>query len=351
MGDQSLPREAALQRAEEHRLACGASFEIEGFSLRFEAAADDLLFPVRHLFRRFRATSASPDAWAVRMERVDWSRLPAESPGLQPIWAGEVTPGIRSINSMGSGRRRIELIDRGRLDINLATRRASIRFPLEEPRPCVNYFVMPLLCAALTAAGRCVVHAACLSAPVRGGRRSVMILAESGTGKSTTALALTGAGWQLMGDDITVIRRTADGVRATGFPRECHVRKPTLRLLPWLNSLKLEPAEVAGTFNLALEELGDRACPAVPPSLEPALLICLERPNDSGHRLTPIDRAEALVHVAEENVQPIEGRDDEAAKRAFATLADLVQRTPAVRLSAGPQVETLGSFLTESLSL
>ncbi|MEI7781915.1 MAG: hypothetical protein WCJ18_08335 [Planctomycetota bacterium] len=340
-----------MQRAEEHRLACAASFEIEGFGLRFEAAADDLLGPVRHLFRRFRAASTPADAWTVRMERVDWHRLPQASPGLQPIWAGDVIPGIRGVNSVGPGRRRIELIDRGRLDVDLRRRKASIRVPLEDLRPCVNYFVMPLLCEALMAAGRCVVHAACLSAPVRGGRRSVMILAESGTGKSTTALALTGAGWQLMGDDITVIRRTADGVRATGFPRECHVRKPTLRLLPWLNALNLAPAEVAGTFNLALEDLGDRACSAVPPALEPALLICLDRPNDSAHRLTPIDRAEALVHVAEENVQPIEGRDDESAKRAFATLADLVQQTPAVRLSAGPQVETLASFLTESLSL
>jgi hypothetical protein len=57
------------------------------------------------------------------------------------------------------------------------------------------------------------------------------------------------------------------------------------------------------------------------------------------------------VHVAEENVQPIEGSDDETARQSFATLADLVQRTPAVRLSAGPNLETLGSFLTETLSL
>ncbi len=340
-----------MRRAEEHRLACSAGFEIEGVGLRFEAASENLLGPVRHLFRRFRAASSPRNAWSVRMERVDWNQLPEASPGLRHVWTGDVASGIRNVNSVGPGRRRVELIDRGRLDIDLRRHKATIRFPLEEPRPFVSFFVIPLLCEALMAAGRCVVHAACLSAPVRGGRRSVMIVAESGTGKSTTALALTGAGWQLMGDDITVIRRTADGVRATGFPRECHVRKPTLRLLPWLDSLKLEPAGVADTFNLPLEELGDRACPEVPPALEPALLICLERPNGSRHRVTPVDRAEALVHVAEENVQPIEGSDDETARQSFATLADLVQRTPAVRLSAGPNLETLGSFLTETLSL
>lgn len=340
-----------MRRAEEHRLACAASFEIEGIGIRFEAASRDLLLPVQHFLRRFRASSSPSDAWSVRMERVDWNRLRAASPGLRPVWSGDVAPGIRNVNSVGPRRRRIELIDRGILDIDLRRRKGSFRFPLEEPRPCVAFFVNSLICEALLAAGRCVVHAACLSAAVRGGRRSVMIVAESGTGKSTTALALTGAGWQLMGDDITVIRRGADGVRATGFPRACHVRKPTLRLLPWLESLELEPTEVPDTFNLPLEALGDRACAEVPPALEPALLICLERPNGSGHRLTPIDRAEALVHVAEENVQPIEGRDDESARHSFATLAALVQRTPAVRLSAGPNLETLGSFLNDALSL
>jgi hypothetical protein len=328
-----------------------ASYDVAGFGLRAEASSGPLLEPVHRLLGRFQSDALPPSAWELRIERGDLDR-PAEAvPGLQRIWSGPVMPDLQGVNYVGPGLRRMELCGHGRLDLDLTAGRASILLPPDAPARCAGYFLVPLLCEGLAAAGHCVVHAACLAAPVRRDTRSVLIVAKSGTGKSTTALALTNGGWKLMGDDIALVSRFGGNLRAWGFPRVCHVRRPTLRLLPWLTELALVPLSTEDAFDLPLEALGDRAWPAAPPALEPALLLCLDPPNGETHRLRPLDRAEALMHLAEENVQPIEGCADAAAQRAFGAFAELVQRTPAFRLSVGPRVERLADFLTEELSL
>jgi hypothetical protein len=255
------------------------------------------------------------------------------------------------VNSVAGGRRRCELVDVGTLDVDLPGRMASISLLPDTPANSVHYFLTTILCDGLMEAGHCVVHAACLEKETERGRRSVLIVARSGTGKSTTSLAMTSGGWRLMGDDIAVLTQTPAGLRAWGFPRFCNVRRPTLALLPWLAEMPLVPTSVPDTFSLPLDRLGDRVTSGVPTPAEPAAIICLERPNGHSHRLAPLDRAAALMHVAEENVQPIEGAADAVAGRAFAAFAELVRIAPAYALSAGPQLDRIGGWIDEQLCL
>jgi hypothetical protein len=136
-----------------------------------------------------------------------------------------------------------------------------------------------------------------------------------------------------------------------GFPRHCHVRRPTLALLPWLSDLPLRKSSLQDTFELSIEALGDRVAPPGTGPLEPGAILVLERPNPVGHRCYPIDRASALAALSNENVQPIEGKSDADAILAFSSFAALVQQTPAYRLSVGPNLDGLAEYLARETGI
>jgi len=337
-----------------------AAYDVAGFRLLVHVLADAgsapaLIAPIDRLLGRFRGdAAATADAagggWSLRIGRAA-AGTAAGGAGLRTVWEGPSPAGFHVVNSAAAGRRRCELVGVGTLGVDLHRRAATIDLLPETEPNSVHYFLTMLLCDGLTDAGHCVVHAACLERTTPAGTGAILVVAPSGTGKSTTALALTGAGWRLMGDDITVLTRTPEGVRAWGFPRFCNVRRPTLGLLPWLAELPLLPTSVPGTFALPLEHLGDRVSTGVPAPAEPAAIVCLRRPNSQGHALSPLDKAAALMHVAGENVQPIEGAGDAVARRSFGMLAELVRTTPSFSLSAGPELGSLGAVIGRQLCL
>lgn len=354
--------DSSCQNVEDAAVVCGvdAMYDVAGFALRVRvlpAAAPiaEVIAPIDRLLGRFRrdvaATRSHPGSgWSLRIGRSA-ARTAAGGNGLRMVWEGPSPAGFHVVNSVAVGRRRCELVGVGRLDVDLHARTASIDLLPDTDPNSVHYFLTTILCDGLTDTGHCVVHAACLEKTTRAGTAAILVVAPSGTGKSTTALALTGDGWRLMGDDITVLTRTPAGVRAWGFPRFCNVRRPTLGLLPWLAELPLVPTSVPETFALPLDQLGDRVSTGVPVPAEPAAIVCLQRPNARGHTLLPLDKAAALMHVAEENVQPIEGVGDAVARRSFGMLAELVRTTPAFSLSAGPELGSLAAAIGRHLCL
>ena len=327
-----------------------ACYDVAGFRLRVGTDSPELLGNAARLLGRFQVDDPLPPDWRLHIGRGDMNAEGSHPAELRQIWTGAVPPNFRGINYVGRGLRRIEVCQLGRLDMALHAGHASITLSRQAKSTAVGYFLVPLLCQGLMGAGHFPVHAACLAAPVDDCWQSVLIVAQSETGKSTTALALTDAGWKMMGDDIALVCRERGRVKVWGFPRACHVRRNTLRLLPWLTELPLVPIAIEDAFTLSLESLGSRAWPSVPEPLEPALIICLDPPNPVDHRIGPLDRASALIHLSHENVQPVEGCTDADARRSFAVFAELVQQTPACRLSVGPRPDRLPAFLTEYLN-
>lgn len=81
--------------------------------------------------------------------------------------------------------------------------------------------------AALRASRDCLaLHGAALAR----GQASVLLLAPSGTGKTTLTLGLMGRGWEPLTDDIVLV--DAATLRASAFPRCFHIEAPSLGLLP-----------------------------------------------------------------------------------------------------------------------
>ena len=91
---------------------------------------------------------------------------------------------------------------------------------------------MLVLDAAIDASSQFMLHAAGLTLP--GSDAQVLVFAQSGTGKTTTSLALADSGFGLCTDDFMVIR--VDGSAATGWglPRDLKVHRNTAEMMPWL---------------------------------------------------------------------------------------------------------------------
>jgi hypothetical protein len=73
----------------------------------------------------------------------------------------------------------------------------------------------PAITYLLALHGRFVVHAAAFARR----SRALVVLGTSGAGKSTLALAALGAGWQLLGDDLVVVKQEAGRLKVAGIAR------------------------------------------------------------------------------------------------------------------------------------
>jgi hypothetical protein len=93
------------------------------------------------------------------------------------------------------------------------------------------YLTLPLL-EILKRHDRFAVHAGGVAL----GGRAVLFPGASGAGKSTIALACVRAGWELLGDDLVLLRENDDGrLRVHAFPDEIDLTEDSLRFFPELD--------------------------------------------------------------------------------------------------------------------
>ncbi|WP_136659956.1 hypothetical protein [Nitratireductor sp. XY-223] len=152
----------------------------------------------------------------------------------------------------------------------------------------------------LSAAGHVLVHAACVETP--GGGRLVLH-APSGTGKTTTALALVDRGFRLCTDDATVLTPTGDGpVAVRGVPRPIKVHRKTAKLFPWLEGmLTQEGWDENGEQWVQRDDLAASGCLAAADP-RPVIAVIALRRSGRPMRLRAVDGAEALTEMIADNI-------------------------------------------------
>lgn len=263
------------------------------------------------------------------------------------VWQGGID-GVSYVVARRGSRRRVEMPGRGVLDFDIEGGWAHLKLATADDAAAQAFFLLRLVCDCLTRGGHSFVHAACLAMPRRGGWGGVVLSAPSNTGKTTTALALAGSGWRLLGDDVTYVRPPHLGSLVWGFPRACHLRPGTLRLLPWLQKMELSPPGEDGICSLPMARLESRAWPAAP-WLTPALVVSLAPPNRRATRVDAIDRAEALSRLGSESIDAAPEPTNDEAARNFVTLGRLVCSAPACCLSVGPDPSDVAEKLQQFL--
>ncbi|MEY4565991.1 MAG: hypothetical protein RLY14_961 [Planctomycetota bacterium] len=330
---------------EKNRVCVSADYDILGMRMRVGADAPELFASSQDVLVEFETARLQEIDWSVRLRiaPLEGNAVPVQ---VQQVWSGLVPPGVRAVNYVGRNYRRLELVDLGQCDIDLERRVASVTVDSIKRVKASRYFFTAILCTALARSSHVPIHAACLAVLDGGEQRSVVIVAPSGTGKSTTAFALAHSGWRLMGDDLACVTRNEGQLTVWGYPRNCHVRRPTFALLPWLQDLPLQPLGIEDSWEFPLSSLGRMAFGPPPLPLKPAMVLVLEKPNGRGHHCELLDPIDAFATICRENVQPIEGCEDVDAHAAFQAISELVQTTPCYRLSAGPKVDNLAAYLS-----
>lgn len=190
----------------------------------------------------------------------------------------------------------------------------------------------------LDADGQQVVHCAGLSFP--GSDRVLLLCAPSGTGKTTTALALARAGFALAADDAMVLRKPGDEIRAWGLPRAVKIHQHTVEMLPWLNAVTGPGWDAAGEQALAratlkpLFQTDDR-------TLRVTDILLLRRGTGPDTMIRPFEKAEMLAALAADNLRNSAAGPTSLQMRRYAMLANVVNFASTQELTISPGMVSL----------
>jgi hypothetical protein len=181
------------------------------------------------------------------------------------------------------------------------------------------YLTLPLL-EILKRHDRFAVHAGGVAL----GGRAVLFPGASGAGKSTIALACVRAGWELLGDDLVLLRENDDGrLRVHAFPDEIDLTEDSLRFFPELDiaasALRHWPKH--GVSPLDIQGLRVAATASV------AALVFPMRVAGPA-RLVPVSADEALVALVPNVIRT----EHKMAQRHLDVLATLARSVPAYHL-------------------
>jgi hypothetical protein len=193
--------------------------------------------------------------------------------------------------------------------------------------------------AALATADQYLLHAAALALPGR--EEAILIFGPSGHGKTTTSLSLLPAGFRLLTDDSSVIKREAGRDQVWALPRALKVHRRTAELLPWIRP------ELTGAFDeygeqglapAALARLGGVA-PSRPHPIR--AIVALGKRSGGDHEFRSLPKAEMLARVASDNIGRNLGGMTPERRARLGRIAELVSATPAFELRAGTDLESL----------
>lgn len=164
-----------------------------------------------------------------------------------------------------------------------ASRSGSITLPPDDVRGDLRAFLQYALAWCIAGPGRALLHGGAVG---RSGA-TLLVIGRSGQGKSTTALAALHHGWDLIAEDLAVVR-AGDGLDVQGLARDLMV-----------------PADLLAGTGISGRPMGDRRDRAwIPrrhqtaPAVPLAGVIVSEHGDGAGH-LRPVaapDRAAALLN-------------------------------------------------------
>ena len=316
-------------------------YRCAGASLEVTARSEELLSSVNRWLAPLSIEGQATDTEASYQLACHGVERAEESDVVTPlpeVWRGSSRGGRRSVH-FGHQARRVQWVDGvGWLDFDFAARRGEL-YLVPEQSELARVFLFPLIGDLHNWLGGIALHAATL---VRD-NQAILVMAPSGTGKTTTSLALTDGGWQLMADDLSLVRQGAQGVEGLGVTRPCNIRRASLTYLPWLTEL-LDVFDACDEAELPLTRLAERA--AMPCRWVPLrAIVCLASPNSMAHQMEAISPTDTLLHLSRETVQPVDGAQDRLAAKLFGRLAELSRTVPGYRLSAGPVVSTVGQAI------
>ncbi|QKD00244.1 serine kinase [Mesorhizobium loti] len=207
---------------------------------------------------------------------------------------------------------------------------------------------MLVLDAALDAGGQHMLHTAGLTLPDND--TVVLIHAPSGTGKSTTSLALATQGFGLCSDDAMILNVASDRPTAWGLPRHAKIHENTARMIPEVSPCLGPSWDRNGEQAVSLERLSEIIRIESPAARPVAALLHLARSADRETRLVPMARTDAMVALAMDNVRTGMTGLLPSQKRRLATIGKLVSSVPTFTLEVGARPADAAALISATLT-
>lgn len=310
-------------------------YDLHGIVLAVEAADDGLAGYLDPILAPLAARGDSVPGWTISAAVAD--AMPALPAAIPRIWEGMLPEGLHAASANVLGRPVLIADNQFGIVHDIAPARTRVLATAEGRASVGRTAAFWLLDQILGTCDRYLLHGACLVR--RSPLAALAIFAPSGTGKTTTALALARAGLALAGDDVMVLENASDGPYLWAVPRRVNVHRRTAEMLPWISPL-LQPwtrDEQSVAIDTLRAEL-DMAGPLRAPVLG---AIVLQPPNGAEHRITPMAKTAALSVIVSDNVHRAPTGVLADGQATFAALARLIAPVPVVSLSVGPDPASL----------
>lgn len=221
---------------------------------------------------------------------------------------------------------------------------ADIRIaPPHDPFSVGTAFLMALE-LALSTSNQFILHAAALSLPHDRGQ-CLLVFAPSGTGKTTTTLALGLGGFGVMTDDATILRQMDDGrFSAWGLPRPLKVHHKTVELLPKLSDAVSGPWDDNGEQAVTPNQIDQNILFEIGIPKQVDAIVWLTRHEKDGHILGAMDKASALSSVLSDHVRVSPDGVSQLDKKRIAALTAMLQSQPCYSLTTGPNIKSVADL-------
>jgi len=267
--------------------------------------------------------------------------------GMRQFWAGTSRDGTRMVFWTGEGVHQLDILGAVSTFINIPSRCAKITVTEGKEWYAANMPLLLVLSEFLRTIGHHVIHAASLVCDKKGEKNGIIIAGGSGRGKTTTALAFSGAGMKLLADDMTFVANApSNGLVIWGLQKPCKVHRKTLEMLKWLENLPQRPVIGSDEVLVDMSKHFGGACQI---RVKPKVLIFLDDRNMKEHRINPLSKIDAIKRLAGENVRALDSNARGATGETFRMLGTLVGRCDCYLLSAGPDVADIHKIFTSLL--
>jgi hypothetical protein len=256
------------------------------------------------------------------------------------IFEGTLPEGLTAIMVEHEGARRLVVPDHFAMHFLRPQRTTDIHYVPGRASALDGTVAFWMLDDVLAAHAQHLLHGASIVDPKSD--EAILIFAPSGTGKTTTALALARSGCHFDGDDAVALSSDTAGCCSWAIPRRIKIDRRTAEMLPWLAPC-LSDVWTDGEQAFARDGLSSLVTLSRPQLRRVRLVIVLTPPNDAAHVATPISKPEALAAIATDNLRVTPSGVDPDKTAALSALTQLVANTPVVALSVGPDLSSLSA--------
>jgi hypothetical protein len=287
------------------------------------------------IFAPFAVAKSADTDWTITVRRA--ATIEAARQDTRHIWTGPLPEGLPLTLVEADGRQTLIVPDHFAISSVRLARSTKIDVTADGAKSIGGTAAFVLLEGIFAAYGRHLLHGACL---VRSATdQAFALFAPSGTGKSTTALALARTGLELSADDALVLEKAQDGFYLWGIPRKVKVHRRTAELLPWLDPVLAAWSSDEQAIDLGVLDATIRLANGARRRASGAIVLL--QPNPLGHRIESIAKVDALGRILADNLRrtPVGVTADTQA--AFSAIANFIGVTPTVAVSVGPDPDSL----------